>query len=77
MTKLELRPIPAVVDRLDDKVNQAYRGWPDRLFLVGLDGKMAYSGSRGPFGFAPDELAAAIDKELAKTRQAKVKDGRK
>jgi hypothetical protein len=66
MTKLELQGIPAVVDRLDDKVNKAYSGWPDRLFLVGRDGKMAYSGGRGPGGFRPDELARAIKKELAK-----------
>ena len=65
MTKMELRPIPAVVDRLDDKVNSAYKGWPDRLFLVGKDGKMAYSGGRGPFGFSTQDLTSAIDKELA------------
>lgn len=68
MTKLALRPIPAVVDRLGDKVNHAWRGWPDRLFLVGKDGKVAYSGGRGPFGFAPEELAEAITKELARDR---------
>lgn len=65
MTKMQLRPIPAVVDRLDDKVNKAYRGWPDRLFLVGRDGRIVYAGGRGPGGFRPNELAAAIKKELA------------
>lgn len=72
MTKMELRPIPAVVDRLDDKTNQAYKGWPDRMFLVGKDGKMAYSGGRGPFGFTPDDLMKAIDAELAKTKTGQV-----
>ncbi len=64
MTKMELRPIPAVVDRIDDKVNKAYSAWPDRLYLVGKDGKIAYTSGRGPGGFLPSELADAIEKEL-------------
>ena len=64
MTKMELRPIPAVVDHIDDKVGRAYSAHPDRLYLVGKDGKIAYAGGRGPFGFITDELADAIAKEL-------------
>ena len=63
MTALEL-PMRGVVDRIDDKVNNAYSGWPERLFLVGTDGKIAYSGGPGPFGFEPDELEAAIRKAV-------------
>ena len=53
-------PMPAVLDRLDDKVNKAYHGWPDRLYLVGADGKIAYAGGRGPFFFNTDTLEDAI-----------------
>ena len=67
--KLDL-PMPAVVDKLDDKVNQAYKGWPDRLYLVGVDGKLSYGGGRGPFFFSPDEWEAAIKAELKKTGAA-------
>ena len=63
MADLDL-PIPAIVDQMDDAVNLAYRAWPDRLYLVGKDGKIAYAGGRGPFGFSTDELADAIAKEL-------------
>ena len=63
--KLNL-PMPAVVDKLDDKVNAAYRGWPDRLYLVGTDGKLSYSGGRGPFFFSPDEWEVSIQDELKK-----------
>lgn len=66
ITKLELQPMTAVLDRVDDKVNQAYGAWPDRLYLVGKDGKIAYAGGRGPFGFRPAELEKAIHAELAK-----------
>ncbi len=64
---LEL-PMPALLDKLDDAVNQAYRGWPDRLFLVGTDGKIKYSGGRGPFFFAPEAWAAAIEKTVESAR---------
>ena len=63
---LGLDMIPALIDRMDDRVNKAYGAWPDRLYLVGKDGKIAYAGGRGPFGFKPGELEAAIEKELAK-----------
>lgn len=65
MTKLELRDLPALIDDLDDTANEAYAGWPDRLYLIGRDGRVAYHGGRGPFGFAPDQLEAAIKAELA------------
>lgn len=64
MAKLALEPIPAVVDTLDDRASRAYDAWPDRLFLVGRDGKVAYHGPRGPEGFDPDQLEAAILDEL-------------
>ena len=61
-------PMPAVVDKLDDKVNQAYGAWPDRLYLVAADGTIAYAGGQGPFLFSADQLEAAIKSELAAKR---------
>jgi len=58
--------MPMAVDDLDNAVTSAYGGWPDRLYLVGADGRIAYQGSEGPFGFKADDLAAAIERELAK-----------
>ncbi len=57
--------LPAVIDGLDDAVNTAYSAWPDRLYLVGRDGLIAYKGGPGPGGFKPEELKAAIERELA------------
>ena len=65
MSKTALKGIPAIIDRVDDKVNAAYGAWPDRLYLVGRDGNIAYAGGKGPRDFKPDELEAAIKKELA------------
>ena len=64
MTKLEMEPMPALIDDMQNTVGGLYSGHPDRLFLVGKDGNMAFSGDRGPFGFRPDDLEAAIRKEL-------------
>ncbi|MCH8830208.1 MAG: hypothetical protein IID45_11585, partial [Planctomycetes bacterium] len=48
--KLEIS-IPTLIDKLDNKVSVAYAGAPDRLYLIGRDGKVAYKGARGPLGF--------------------------
>ena len=60
-------PMPALVDGMDDAVNQAYQGHPDRLYLIGRDGKIRYAGERGPRGFDPDALEDAIERELGET----------
>jgi hypothetical protein len=62
-TKLEIS-IPTLIDGIDNKVGNAYAGMPDRLYLVGREGRVAYQGARGPFGFRPAELETAIQKEL-------------
>lgn len=72
VAKLKL-PMPAVIDKIDNKVNDAYSGWPDRLFLVGRDGRIAYAGGRGPGGFRPNQLGDAIQKELAKIKARQIK----
>ena len=64
MSKLALEPMPALVDNMDDTVNDDYSGWPDRMYLVGRDGTIVYHGGRGPFGFKPEELESAILMEM-------------
>lgn len=48
--------VPAVLDRADNRVNHLYAGWPDRLYVVGVDGKIAYQGGPGPGGFKIHEV---------------------
>ena len=61
-------PIPTIVDTVDDHANKAYKGWPDRLYLVGTDGRLAYAGGRGPFYFSPNEFQASVDALLKKAK---------
>jgi len=56
--------LPAVVDLFDDSTEKAYTGWPDRLYLIGVDGRVAYKSKPGPFGFKPDALEAALREAL-------------
>jgi Iodothyronine deiodinase len=50
--------IPTLADDMNDTANNAYKGWPDRIFLVRKDGKLAVAGKRGPWGFKPSLDAA-------------------
>ncbi|MBL8214686.1 MAG: hypothetical protein JNK87_28455 [Bryobacterales bacterium] len=52
--------IPALIDGLDNPVERAYTGWPDRLYLVDKDGRIQFKSAPGPFGFRPKALDAAI-----------------
>lgn len=57
--------IPFLVDGMDDAANIAYAAWPERLYVVGKDGKIAYAGGMGPFHFKPDEMAVFLEQHLA------------
>jgi len=42
-----------LIDGMDNKVNEAYKAHPDRIFVVRKDGKVAVAAARGPFGYVP------------------------
>jgi hypothetical protein len=56
--------MPVVVDEIDDAVASAYGALPDRLYLIGRGGHVAFQGNPGPFGFQPADLETAIESEL-------------
>ena len=64
MLKLALEP-PALVDEMDDAVSRAYAAMPERLYLIGTDGRVAYKGGMGPMFFRPAEWEEAIREMLA------------
>ena len=55
-----------MLDDIDDTASTAYASLPDRLYLVGKDGEIAFAGDKGPRGFKPDLLPKAIEVELEK-----------
>jgi hypothetical protein len=54
--------IPAVLDEFGNSTEQAYTGWPDRLYLIDAKGRIAYKSKPGPFGFKPDDLKTALSR---------------
>jgi len=57
---------PAVVDTFSNTTERAYTGWPDRMYLIDNQGKVAYKSRPGPFGFKPEQLGAALERLLGR-----------
>lgn len=56
--------IPTLIDDMDNSTDRAYAALPDRLYLIGQDGRVVYKSGPGPMGFRPDELETAIQRHL-------------
>jgi hypothetical protein len=56
---------PAVLDEFGNSTEQAYTGWPDRIYLIDRRGRVAYKSKPGPFRFKPDQLEAALSRALS------------
>jgi len=52
--------MPAVVDGFDNPTDAAYAGWPDRLYVIDRNGRVAYKSSPGPFGFKPKDMERVL-----------------
>ena len=55
-----------MLDDMDDTAEKAYVAYPDRLYLVGADGRVAYRSEVGPDGFILDDWENAIKALLAR-----------
>ena len=63
VTKLGIK-LPALIDDPDNRVERAYTGWPDRLYVIDRSGRVAYKSAAGPFGFKPADVAASLKQLL-------------
>ena len=55
-------PFPVLIDEMDNAMDEAYGARPERLYVIGVDGSVAYRGDVGPFFFDLDEWAEALAK---------------
>jgi hypothetical protein len=53
--------IPLAVDGMENTADELYAGWPERLYVIDAEGRIAYKGKTGPFGFHPDEVDSWLD----------------
>jgi hypothetical protein len=58
--------LPTLIDGMDNKIGEAYAGWPDRLFVVDHEGKISFRGERGPRGFDPEAWETGIKEAIKK-----------
>ena len=56
--------LPLAVDGIDNAAERAYAAWPERIYVIGQDGRIVYKGGMGPFGFKPDEAEEALAAHL-------------
>ena len=61
--------LPTVIDDMDNTVDNRYAGWPERMFIVDAQGKIAYAGKQGPFGFKPAEVTAWLEKNIGPAKK--------
>ena len=52
--------IPALIDDFSDSTEKAYTGWPDRLYVIDRNGRIACKTKPGPFGFHPEEVEKTL-----------------
>ena len=53
--------LPTILDKIDDRVANAYAAFPDRIYIIGSDGRVSYKGLPGPAGFNVPEAMAALE----------------
>ena len=62
--------IPILVEEMDNAIDEAYGAAPERLYLVGADGMVAYHGGAGPHFFDLDEWEQALEACVGNKRVA-------
>lgn len=51
---------PTLVDDIQNTAMACYAAWPERIYVVGTDGRIEYKGGMGPFDFKPEELESFL-----------------
>lgn len=62
--------IPCIVDGMDNAVSAKYAAYPDRVFLIDKNGRLAVAGTRGPRGFEPalDDVTDWLETRFGKRK---------
>ena len=52
----------AFVDDIRNTAMACYAAWPERIYVIDREGRIAYKGGVGPFYFEPEELREVLEK---------------
>ena len=55
---------PMLMDKMENEAEEAYQSWPDRLYVINAEGKLAYKGGLGPLYFDVDEFESEVEKAI-------------
>jgi type I thyroxine 5'-deiodinase len=47
---------------MEDRTERAYTAWPDRMYVIDTQGRVAYKSDPGPFGFSTREMEQALQR---------------
>ena len=53
--------IPILIEEMNNAIDDAYGAAPERLYVIGADGRTGYNGGAGPHFFDLDEWEQAIE----------------
>ena len=53
--------IQLVVDSMNNAVATRFAAWPERLWVVGADGKIGFKGDLGPDGYLPEKVREYLE----------------
>jgi hypothetical protein len=51
-------PTPFGIDDMTNAANDAYAAWPERIYIIDEQRRIAYRGGMGPFNYHPEEARA-------------------
>ena len=57
--------IPALLDGIGNQTERSYTAWPDRLYLIGRNGRVVFKTRPGPYGFTTKGLEQALRTETS------------
>ena len=55
-----------LVDDIDNTANACYAAWPERIYIIETDGRIAYKGGMGPFFFEPEDIVEYLEGRTAR-----------
>ena len=53
---------PMLMDNMENEAEEKYMSWPDRLYAIDSQGKIAYQGGMGPLYFDVNEFEQELGK---------------
>ena len=59
--------LPILIEEMDNSIDEAYGAAPERLYVIGSDGKVIYHGGAGPHFFDLDQWERAIENCLTRS----------